>query len=1309
MPVMSTRGSISVRFANHLVPYPAQEKNYQLSIASLYTSPGRYTWICPAGVTSISVLCVGGGGAGGYYVSTTANAGANGGGGAGYAYMYDYPVTPGNGYTVQVGCGGNTAARLGTPYWDAEDNGITNDKVGFSANGGGGISSWFDSRTVCRGGGGMNGRQATLSSGTYSTAIAYGGYYTLGAGLSGGGMYGGRSDNATNSSTANPKLAGGGGAGSATSDTDTTGMGSYDGMSTGAGTSGGGAGGGGGYYNGATSAAGEVTFIGVAPGWNTFQNTYAVWPSGNPLTATIYRIFTASYTGTYYLKATADNSADIYIDGVFISAAENFNAAPSAVSFTLSAGTRLIRINAVNNESSAGVAVAIYNSSMVLLWDTASTATAVPAGFYGVTPGGSGGGIGLSGITATASGSGSPGTDAMPGVDTSGASQLSVNIYDGKGSVYAKSHGSWSTFMNTYAVWPTPFDDVAAFVIYREFTAASSETHYVRMTVDNIGKVYIDDVLIVSGTDTFNTTPTPVSVSLTAGLHVIKMIVRNNELVAGIAVTISNSSDTLVWDTRSTKDTIPSGTYVVTSAGSGGSGGTAGAGSLAGYSTSSLTTVGLYGGGGGGGYSTTTTGGLGSHGAVRILWNPGSAYPNTNTSDSYATRAVTTSSGRYQLITQSAFYDICGTYTWICPAGVTSVSIMGVGGGGGGANGSSTGAVNGAGGGGFTYVFSYTTTPGQSYTIGIGCGGGTSGGTGFQGRDGGATYFSYAGANVIVAAGGDGARIVSGGEPASVNATGSTSVDGDYSQLSYGGTAFLGNPFANPGSGGGGGAGGYFDGIGGGGGGFAGGTGSTTTSIYGIPYGAGGGGGGARSTSGYGSAGGGGVGLYGNGSAGAGGAGSLGAPYTAPVGGGGGSGGTPGFNGNTYLGGSGGDGGRYGGAGGSTVAPSGIAGKGASGALRIIWGASRAFPSTGTADTSNTVTIPLAPPRTYQLSNQAIFETPGRYTWIVPAGVTSISVMAVGGGGAGGTGGVGAGGSANGGGGGGYAYIYNYSVTPGTGYTIQVGAGGGTTERLGTIYWDAADNGTGTDKGALGGGGGIASWFNDRSTCRGGGGTDGNNGTWTGSGYLTNYAFGGYYAVGAGLSGDGKAGGNGDQVYSGPSGPAGFGGGGGAGTQAPKGGYDLVGAGGGGSYSDGQSGGTTGGGGGGGQGYSLNSPAKARSGGGGGGIGIYGITATAPGSGAGGTAATSSVNSGGGGGGSGGQPGYPGEDFTGGTGGTTPFSSDGGKYGGGGGGGEGYSDYGRGVGAHGVVRIIWGAGRAYPSTNTGDSYSTVTF
>ncbi len=66
-----------------------------------YTTPGSYTWVCPAGVTSVSVVCVGGGGSGG-----AAYWAGGGGGGGGLGYINNYAVTPGNSYSVVVGAGG---------------------------------------------------------------------------------------------------------------------------------------------------------------------------------------------------------------------------------------------------------------------------------------------------------------------------------------------------------------------------------------------------------------------------------------------------------------------------------------------------------------------------------------------------------------------------------------------------------------------------------------------------------------------------------------------------------------------------------------------------------------------------------------------------------------------------------------------------------------------------------------------------------------------------------------------------------------------------------------------------------------------------------------------------------------------------------------------------------------------------------------------------------------------------------------------------------------------------------------------------
>ena len=405
MPIICTRVVASARQSTHLSGIQTGPRVYQRAAqGATYTTPGRYTWIVPEGVTNITVMAVGGGGGGGNAPVNSTISGVNGGGGGGYAYMYNYPVTPGDSYTVQVGCGGKTTERLGTVYWDTADDGIRSDRADYSTTkGSGGIASWFGNANVCRGGGGMNGNTSNVVGSITLTGNAYGGYYTMGPGVTGGGMHGGMGGNVWTSTTGIVKIGGGGGAGSAVDDNDSTGMGSFDGLSKGAGNSGGGAGGGAGLWNGSQAANGALVRVQDFSSWNTFQNDYAVWPSMQPASgaeaadtvALIFRKYTAPSTGTYYIKATADNSADIYIDNVYITAAEAYNAVPTAVSLTLAAGVHTIKIRAYNSESVAGVAVALYNSSMVLVWDTYSTRNQYLTGYYGVFPGGQGGGIGL--------------------------------------------------------------------------------------------------------------------------------------------------------------------------------------------------------------------------------------------------------------------------------------------------------------------------------------------------------------------------------------------------------------------------------------------------------------------------------------------------------------------------------------------------------------------------------------------------------------------------------------------------------------------------------------------------------------------------------------------------------------------------------------------------------------------------------------------------------------------------------------------------------------------------------------------------
>jgi hypothetical protein len=148
-----------------------------------------------------------------------------------------------------------------------------------------------------------------------------------------------------------------------------------------------------------------------------------------------------------------------------------------------------------------------------------------------------------------------------------------------KGTLYPRSDGRWAGFQNTYAVWPTTGNEVASYTIYRYFDAPTTGTYYFRSSVDNGGSIYIDSELI-GGTVSFNSTPSPVARTVSAGRRLLRFDVSNSGDVAGIAVTISNASDQVIWDTR-TYASDPPGEYYANGADGqpkGGDGGGAGGG-----------------------------------------------------------------------------------------------------------------------------------------------------------------------------------------------------------------------------------------------------------------------------------------------------------------------------------------------------------------------------------------------------------------------------------------------------------------------------------------------------------------------------------------------------------------------------------------------------------------------------------------------------------------------------------------------------------------------------------------------------------
>ena len=276
---------------------------------------------------------------------------------------------------------------------------------------------------------------------------------------------------------------------------------------------------------------------------------------------------------------------------------------------------------------------------------------------------------------------------------------------------------------------------------------------------------------------------------------------------------------------------------------------------------------------------------------------------------------------------------------------------------------------------------------------------------------------------------------------------------------------------------------------------------------------------------------------------------------------------------------------------------------------------------------------------------EAEFTTPGTYSWIAPAGVTAVSVVAVGAGGNSYTGAPG------GGGGGGLGWKNNIPVTPGQSYTVVVGAN--------------VDNQDGGD-----------SYFINTSTVKGGGGQKGKLENQGGTG-----GTGGNY-VG---SGGGNGGYGGNQYASGGN-YGGAGGGGGAGGYSGSGGDGGNGTVSNGSGDPGSSG--SGGAGGGGCGATWE-------GGSGGGVRLYGEGASGVGGGWDGSNPAQFTYGYAGYGGSGAEP----QTDT-----TTPTYTN--SFGAGSGGGDasdGSGGTGEGHGGSGGgVRIIWGAGRGFPSTNTGD-------
>ena len=220
MPSLSTRSGLAAKAFGFLASnQPVGQQIYELSTAGgtnvTATGQRQFTFTVPTGVTSISVLCVGGGG----FANPGFGNNSTAGGGGALAYTNNYSVTPGQTFTVLVGNG------------DANNSSATNGNLASSRN------TTFGS-TICGAGGGQTDAFAAPNAGG---AVLYGTGGAGGAGTYATGNYSG----------------GGGGAGGY------SGAGGTGGGRNAAGTAGSGGGGGGG---GGSNAAGFYGGVGGGVG-----------------------------------------------------------------------------------------------------------------------------------------------------------------------------------------------------------------------------------------------------------------------------------------------------------------------------------------------------------------------------------------------------------------------------------------------------------------------------------------------------------------------------------------------------------------------------------------------------------------------------------------------------------------------------------------------------------------------------------------------------------------------------------------------------------------------------------------------------------------------------------------------------------------------------------------------------------------------------------------------------------------------------------------------------------------------------------
>jgi hypothetical protein len=176
-------GGIPMLFVS--APHPIGQQSF--------TTEGTFSWVCPVGVSRVSVVCVGKGGTSGQYTDGNSVTWRNAGGGGALAYQNNISVNAGSSYVVVVG----TPSSFNVTSCKAGGGGVgsTTSQAGGSGGvvingtgGSGGAGGTGNADQGSSGGGGAGGYSGAGGAGGGGRVAGNAG---AGGGAGGGGGYGG--------------------------------------------------------------------------------------------------------------------------------------------------------------------------------------------------------------------------------------------------------------------------------------------------------------------------------------------------------------------------------------------------------------------------------------------------------------------------------------------------------------------------------------------------------------------------------------------------------------------------------------------------------------------------------------------------------------------------------------------------------------------------------------------------------------------------------------------------------------------------------------------------------------------------------------------------------------------------------------------------------------------------------------------------------------------------------------------------------------------------------------------------------------